>query len=124
MDNNIESTNNQINNEEFITELVKQIALDEREISEKNQIIRDIYSSQSWKLAIKIEKIFNKVAPPSSYRFQFSRWFFHSCLFIYQRIMLKNLLYFLHFTSDPLLFIPIRLLIVLYHANSDKRLTC
>lgn len=83
MNNNIEYNDNLKNNDEFITELVKQIALNEREISAKNQIIRDIYSSQSWKLVLKLERFFNKVAPPSSYRFQFSRWFFLSCLFIY-----------------------------------------
>lgn len=83
MYNNINSTDNQINNDEFIAELVQQIALTEREISEKNQIIQDIFSSRSWKLVTKLERFFNKVAPPLSFRYKFSRWLFHICLFLY-----------------------------------------
>jgi len=82
MYNNNKSIDN-LKDDEFISELVQQIALNEREISEKNQLIREIYSSQSWKLVLKLERFFNKVAPPLSFRYKFSSRLFHICLFIY-----------------------------------------
>jgi len=42
MYNNNKSIDN-LKDDEFISELVQQIALNEREISEKNKIIQDIY---------------------------------------------------------------------------------
>jgi len=86
MYNNTNPNDNSKDNNDFIAELVKQIALTEKEISEKNKIIQDIYSTQSWKLAYKIERFYSKVAPPLSFRNRIIRSIFHFCLLIYHNL--------------------------------------
>ena len=56
MDKESESDNN---NKYLVEEPLNRIALNEIEISEKNRMIQDIYSSQTWKIALFLKKTCN-----------------------------------------------------------------